>query len=143
MMLKLTKLINQSPADDTLTLPFDVRQKSRFYARTDGGLEVGLFLPRGSLLRSGMTLTGDDGVNIGVKAAPEAVSVVQSQDSLLFARACYHLGNRHVPLQILGGELRYLGDHVLDRMLEVLGLQVRHEHLPFEPEAGAYHAHDH
>ncbi len=142
-MLKLTKLINPSPADDTLTLPFDVRQKSRFYARTDGGREVGLFLPRGSLLRSGMTLTGDDGVKIGVKAAPEAVSVVRSRDPLLFARACYHLGNRHVPLQIMEGELRYLGDHVLDRMLEGLGLQVVHEHLPFEPEAGAYHSHDH
>ncbi|MGR9085500.1 MAG: urease accessory protein UreE [Gammaproteobacteria bacterium] len=142
-MLKLTALITDGHNDDTLTLPFDVRQKSRSSARTDGGLDVGLFLPRGVVLRSGMLLTGADGVKVRIQAASEPVSVVRCEDPLLFARACYHLGNRHVALQILQGELRYLQDHVLDRMLEGIGLSIAHEELPFEPEAGAYHGHDH
>jgi urease accessory protein len=80
---------------------------------------------------------------VRVQAAPEPLSVVRSADALQLARACYHLGNRHIPLQILGGELRYLADHVLDHMIEGLGLAVEHRSLPFEPEAGAYHGHDH
>ncbi len=140
-MLKLTELITHGVIDDTLTLPFDVRQKSRVSARTDGGINVGLFLPRGQMLRSGMMLTGADGLKVKIEAAPEDVSIVRSEDPLLFARACYHLGNRHVSLQILPGELRYLTDHVLDHMLEGIGLKVAHETLPFEPEAGAYHDH--
>ena len=142
-MLKLTECVTHDVIDDTLTLPFDVRQKSRLSARTDSGISVGLFLQRGVILRSGMTLTGVDGVKVRIKAAPEEVSVVRSEDPLLFARACYHLGNRHVPLQILAGELRYLTDHVLDHMLEGIGLKIAHESQPFEPEAGAYHGHDH
>lgn len=142
-MLKLTELLTHGITDDTLTLPFEVRQKSRAAVRTDRGVEVGLFLPRGSLLRSGMMLTGVDGYKVRIKAAPEPVSVVRNQDPLLFARACYHLGNRHVSLQILDGELRYLSDHVLDHMLKGIGLEVTHNNLPFEPEAGAYHGHDH
>lgn len=74
---------------------------------------------------------------------PEPLSVVRSNEPLRFARACYHLGNRHVSLQILPGELRYLSDHVLDHMIEGLGLTVTRAELPFEPEAGAYRTHDH
>jgi urease accessory protein len=90
-----------------------------------------------------MILKGSDGFNVRIQAAPEPVSVVRSHDPLLFSRACYHLGNRHVSLQILAGELRYLSDHVLDHMIEGIGLTVTHETLPFEPEAGAYHVHGH
>jgi urease accessory protein len=99
-----------------LTLPFDARQKSRLLGKTDKGTEIGLFLPRGQVLR-GMryVLTGVDHVKVRIVAADEALSVVRTHDALQFARACYHLGNRHVPLQILAGELRYLSDHVLDR----------------------------
>ncbi|MGR9116732.1 MAG: urease accessory protein UreE [Gammaproteobacteria bacterium] len=143
-MLKLTELAApESVADDVLTLPFETRQKSRLQAVTDGGKAVGLFLARGQVLRSGMVLSGPDGVHVKIQAAPERVSVIRSPDALQFARACYHLGNRHVPLQILPGELRYLEDHVLDHMLEGLGHLVKHEALPFEPEAGAYHQHAH
>lgn len=142
-MLKLTEVVMNGDIDDTLTLPFDVRQKSRVSVRTDYGIEVGLFLPRGLILRSGMILSGSDGFNVRIQAAPEPVSVVRSHDPLLFSRACYHLGNRHVSLQILAGELRYLSDHVLDHMIEGIGLTVTHETLPFEPEAGAYHVHGH
>ncbi|MGK3685652.1 urease accessory protein UreE, partial [Escherichia coli] len=80
-------------------------------------------------------------------AADEAVSVVRCADPFMLAKACWHLGNRHVPLQIMPGELRYHHDHVLDDMLRQFGLDVDFAHLPFEPEAGAYasksHAHNH
>jgi urease accessory protein len=142
-MLKLTDYSASDHSDDSLTLPFDIRQKSRCAARTDNGVEVGVFAIRGQCLRPGMVLTGDEGYRVLIRAAPEQVSIVRCADPLLFARACYHLGNRHVPLQIMNGELRYLRDHVLDHMLELLGLQVEQDCLPFEPEAGAYHAHDH
>lgn len=143
-MLKLTEIApSNALADDVLTLPFDLRQKCRLSAITDSGREVGLFLSRGQILRSGIVLTGSEGFKVQVKAAAEAVSVMHSNDALKFSRACYHLGNRHVPLQILEAELRYLSDHVLDHMLEGLGMVVSHEMLPFEPEAGAYHSHDH
>ena len=144
MMLKLTELAEHgSDHKDVLTLPFEMRQKSRFSGVTDGGVEVGLLLPRGQVLRSGQLLTGDDHFTVLIRAAPEQVSVVCVADSLKFAKACYHLGNRHVSLEILPGELHYLADHVLDHMVEGLGLTIRHELMPFEPEAGAYHGHDH
>ncbi len=144
MIQKLTVLApSGTPSDDVLTLTFDARQKSRFPAITDNGVEIGVFLSRGQILRSGLVLTGSDSFSVLVSAAAEPVSVMRCDDPLQFSRACYHLGNRHVSLQILEGELRYLSDHVLDHMLEGLGLKVMQEILPFEPEAGAYHKHDH
>lgn len=143
-MLQLNDLAgNGASHDDTLTLPFETRRKSRFSASTDGGVDVGVFLPRGHLLRSGLVLTGPERFNVLIRAAPERVSVVRTDDALSFSRACYHLGNRHISLEILAGELRYLADHVLDGMIEGLGLVVTHESIPFEPEGGAYHGHDH
>ncbi len=143
-MLKLTELApTDTQADDSLTLPFEARQKSRLPALTDGGVKVGLFLQRGQYLRSGIVLTGAEKFKVVIKAAPETLSVVRTDDALLFARVCYHLGNRHIALQILPGELRFLSDHVLDHMVEGLGLSVSHEDLPFEPEAGAYQHHGH
>ena len=143
-MIKLTEIAeSKAEVDDSLTLAFDLRQKSRFSATTDKGKEVGLFYLRGQMFRSGIILTGVDNFKVQIKAADEAVSVMRNDDALAFARACYHLGNRHIALQILPAELRYLSDHVLDHMLEGLGFQVKHEMLPFEPEPGAYHSHDH
>lgn len=143
-MLKLTETTStEEKPDDTLTLPYDARQKSRQPAVTKNGLEVGVFLPRGQTLRHGMVLTNGQGFKVRINAEPEPLSVVKCDDPLLFARACYHLGNRHVALQILPGELRFLADHVLDQMLVGLGLTVEHQTLPFEPEAGAYHSHGH
>jgi len=139
-MLKLTETTNtQEPPDDTLTLPYNERQKSRQPAVTQGGRHVGVFLPRGQTLRHGAMLTNSQGFKVRINAAPEELSVVKCAEPLLFARACYHLGNRHIALQILPDELRYLADHVLDQMLVGLGLIVEHHTLPFEPEAGAYH----
>ena len=143
-MIKLTEIAaSDTLVNDTLTIPFDLRQKSRFSATTDQGTEVGLFYPRGQMFRSGIILTSEDGFNIRVEAENEPVSVLRNSNSLLFSKACYHLGKRNVALQILDAELRFLSDHVLDHMLEGLGLSVEHEMLPFEPELGAYHSHDH
>ena len=141
---------DQGPIAGTLTLPFDLRQRSRLRARLDDGTEVGLFLPRGQVLRHGDRLRADDGLLIEVRAAEEAVSTAEAPDPVLLARAAYHLGNRHVALQVGAGWLRYVHDHVLDTMVRALGLDVRCEQAPFEPEAGAYqhghggsHTHEH
>jgi len=151
MMIYLTqRLDHPHPVTASVTLPIDVRVKSRARVELNGGREAGLMLPRGLLLRGGDLLTTEDGLEvIEVIAAPESVSVVRCADPYLLARACYHLGNRHVPLQIMPGELRYHHDHVLDDMLRQFDLDVAFAHLPFEPEAGAYasethgHAHAH
>ena len=143
-MLKLTELSpSETEPDDVVTLPYEARQKRRLLINTDGGTKIGLFLPHGQVLRKGFVLTGSDHYRVRIDAATEAVSVVRTDDALQFARACYHLGNRHVALQILSGELRFLTDHVLDKMLEGLGLTVTHEIFQFEPEQGAYHGHGH
>lgn len=139
------------PAQATLTLPFDSRQKSRLRTNLDDGRDAGLFLARGTVLRHGDLLRTTCGLVVEVRAAPETVSTARTEDALLLARAAYHLGNRHVALQIGPGWLRYLHDHVLDRMVQELGLALSSEQAPFEPETGAYggdphhshHAHHH
>lgn len=124
-------------------LPFELRQKSRLRTALSSGEEVGLNLERGYILRGGDQLLASDGRVIEIIAAPETVSVATSNDPLQLARAAYHLGNRHVSVQIGAGWLRYLHDHVLDDMVRGLGLPVTTETLPFEPEAGAYAGHSH
>jgi urease accessory protein len=143
--------LSADPAPELrLVLPFGERSKSRLRAVLDNGEEAGLFLERGSVLRNGDLLLADDGRVVEVQAAPETVSTVHTENVLMLARASYHLGNRHVPLQIGPGWLRYVHDHVLDDMLRGFGLEVTVEKAPFEPEGGAYvaaashtHAHSH
>ena len=148
-MLYLTqRLETPAAATASVTLPIDVRVKSRIKVTLNDGRQAGLLLPRGLLLRGGDILSNENGSEfIKVIAADEAVSVVRCDDPFVLAKACYHLGNRHVPLQIMPGELRYHHDHVLDDMLRQFGLAVDFAHLPFEPEAGAYasesHGHHH
>ncbi len=145
----MRRLIRKITADPTvsmtLTLPFEQRIKNRLRVTLDDGSAAGLFLERGNTLRDGDCLASDDGLAVRIRAAPETVSVVRCNDPLLFARACYHLGNRHVPLQIGDELLCYQHDHVLDDMLRGLGLEVTIEQAPFEPEPGAYskHAYNH
>jgi urease accessory protein len=127
----------------TLTLAFEMRQKARLKTKSDSGEEIGLMLPRGLVLRGGDCLRSDDGVIAKVIAALEEVSVASSNDKLLLAKASYHLGNRHIPLQIENNYLVYQKDHVLDEMVEKLGLSISHEMRAFEPETGAYAAHEH
>ena len=143
-MLKITERIQyQQQPQHTLTLPFEVRQKGRFKSQLDDGTEVGVFLDRGVVLRDGDLLQAEDGSVVCVHAAAEDVSTVRCQDPVLLARLCYHLGNRHVPLQIGENMVRYQHDHVLDDMVQSLGLRPVSESAPFEPEAGAYHQHAH
>ncbi|HCV41403.1 MAG TPA: urease accessory protein UreE [Pseudomonas sp.] len=148
-MIVLTRRIEASESvTGTVTLDVDSRIKSRLRVVLDDGREAGLMLERGHLLRGGELLADAAGTQvIRILAAPEAVSTVRCDDPHLLARAAYHLGNRHVPLQIEPGLLRYQHDHVLDEMLRGLGLTVLAEQAPFEPEAGAYqsapHSHSH
>ena len=138
-MRDLTERTNAGEPTATLTLPFELRQKSRLRVRLDSGEDVGLLLPRGTVLRHGDRLrTADGGLIVEVRAAPETVSTGRADDPLRLARAAYHLGNRHAALQLGPGWLRYLHDHVLDGMVRELGLVVVCEQAPFEPEAGAY-----
>jgi urease accessory protein len=136
----------------TLTLPFDSRQKARLHTQLDSGEEAGLFLPRGIILRGGNKLQAESGEVIEIISANEEVSTVTSNTPLQLMRASYHLGNRHVPLEIKPSYLRFHFDHVLNEMLEHLNLSVTKESAPFEPESGAYsntqgqahsHSHDH
>jgi urease accessory protein len=151
-MLKIALKIDNSTdhprgAELKLVLPFGDRAKSRLRAVLDNGEEAGLFLERGSVLRNGDLLLAADGRVIEVQAATETVSTVRTVDALMLTRASYHLGNRHVALEIGPGWLRYQHDHVLDDMLRGFGLEVVVEQAPFEPEGGAYvaaaHAHAH
>jgi urease accessory protein len=140
--LSTTASAAASPAAEQLVLPFELRQKSRLRARLASGREVGLFLERGIVLRGGDLLLAEDGAVVEVVAALETVSTVRDSDATRLARAGYHLGNRHVPVEIGNGWLRYGHDHVLDDMVRGLGLNVVVEQAPFEPEAGAYgHSH--
>jgi len=140
-MLTISERLQQPRAPDArLVLPFEMRSRSRFRARLVGGEEIGVILARGQILRGGDQLLAPDGRVIEIDAAPETVSTVRTTDVRSLARAAYHLGNRHVALQIGAGWLRYCHDHVLDEMLQGLGLAVTVEQASFEPEAGAYHA---
>jgi urease accessory protein len=132
----------------TLTLVFELRRRARLRTRLDGGEEVGLLLERGLSLKEGDRLATRDGsLIVAIRAKPEQLSTVETADKHLLARAAYHLGNRHVPLQIEPGRLSYQHDHVLDGLMHELGLHARVVERPFEPEPGGYaaggHRHDH
>jgi urease accessory protein len=141
-MLRFTQFTEVDHASySAITLPLELRVKSRQKVMLENGEEAGLFLPRGSIMKHGDRLQAESGEVIDIIAASEKVSSLYVDDPLLIARACYHLGNRHVPLQITAEFIRYQHDHVLDDMLHGMGLHVKVEQAPFEPEAGAYHSH--
>jgi urease accessory protein len=158
-MLTVNKLIAQGRGlaqvllkrASRVELDWDVRQKSRFDATDSEGRALGVFLSRGTVVRGGDVLVAEDGSVIVVKAAAQPVMVVRhcaehgSPFDLL--RAAYHLGNRHVPLELQPDRLLLERDHVLADMLRHMHLLVNDDHLAFEPEGGAYatggHAHDH
>ncbi|KMZ11488.1 Urease accessory protein UreE [Candidatus Burkholderia humilis] len=120
----------------TLTLPFDARCKSRLAAMLDNGEEVALVMPRGTVLADGDMLV----------AAAEDVLIVRAPNVRLLARAAYHLGNRHTPVEVGGDYLKLEADAMLEDMLKRLGVLVAHESQPFQPETDAYgggHKHGH
>jgi len=121
-----------------LVLSFEQRQKSRLRVRAESGEEVALVLERGRTLRGGERVTTTDGRVVEIVGAPEKLLHIEA-DSL--ARIAYHLGNRHVPVQVGEDFLRIAEDQVLERMLRGLGARVTHVVAPFEPEAGAYGHH--
>ena len=142
-MEQFTKCVSgdRSPTEANLTLPFDRRQKARQRAMLDSGEEVAVMLPRGTVMRGGDRLVSTNGRSVAVVAAEESVSRVDCEDAEGLARIAYHLGNRHVAVQVGTCWLRYLADHVLDDMVVGLGAEVRRESAPFEPEIGAYASH--
>lgn len=143
VLLFTERVKNTNDFTMTLTLAFDMRQKARLKTTLDNGEEAGLMLPRGLVLRGGDCLRTDEGLVVKVIAAQEKISIASSSDKLLLTKASYHLGNRHIPLQIEENYIIYLVDHVLDEMIKKLGLTVTHEMRAFEPETGAYQHHHH
>lgn len=132
-------LLRRAP---TLTLDWDLRQKSRFDAVDSAGHRVGVFLPRGTVLRGGDALLTEDGKLLCVVAAPQAVLRItpcaEHGSPFDLTRAAYHLGNRHVPIELRPDHLQIEPDHVLADMLRRMHLTVLALQAPFEPEAGAY-----
>ncbi|MDF3070364.1 MAG: ureE [Polyangiaceae bacterium] len=136
------------PATESLTLVFELRRRARLRTRLDSGVEVGLLLERGLSLKNGDRLATRDGsLVVEVRAKKEQLSTVETADLHLLARAAYHLGNRHVPLQIEPGRISYQHDHVLDGLMHELGLHAQVALRSFEPEPGGYasggHRHGH
>ena len=126
----------------TVVLDWDVRQKSRFDAADSQGRQLGIFLPRGTVARGGDVLVAEDGSLIKVIAAPQPVLRIThcSQHGTPFdlIRAAYHLGNRHVPIELKPDHLKIEPDHVLADMLRAMHLIVNAVQEAFEPENGAY-----
>ncbi|GAX41754.1 UreE urease accessory domain-containing protein [Tolypothrix sp. NIES-4075] len=127
----------------TLALTAEERTRSRHRFETKDGEVVFLRLPRGTVLHDGDILQDETNSNlVRIAAKPEPVLTALAETPLLLLRAAYHLGNRHVPCEITASYLRLLPDSVLRSMLEQLGLKIKEEVLPFQPEMGAYgHTH--
>jgi urease accessory protein len=138
MLLIEARTERQPTHDAELKLPFELRQKSRLRSKLVSGEEVGLFLEHGTILRGGDYLCAKDGRVILVVAADEALMNAACANPTALARAAYHLGNRHVPVQIGEGWLRFQADEVLAKMLRGMGVEVTTLSAAFEPEAGAY-----
>jgi len=130
-------------------LDWDVRQKSRFDATDSAGRHLGVFLPRGTVVRGGDVLVAEDGSLVKVIAAPQAVLKITHCSNhgtpYDLIRAAYHLGNRHVPIELKPDHLKIEPDHVLADLLRAMHLIVNAVDEAFEPESGAYasggHAH--
>ena len=156
----LAKVLVQRAA--TVTLDWDTRQKSRFDATDSTGRQLGVFLPRGTVVRGGDVLVAEDGSLVRVQAAPQTVlrisACAEHGTAFDLMRAAYHLGNRHVPIELQPDHLKIEPDHVLADMLRAMHMTVNEVSEPFEPEGGAYgdnammghdhghshhHAHDH
>ena len=158
-MLTINKLIPQGRGlasvlikrAATVALDWDVRQKSRFDATDSQGRALGIFLPRGTVVRGGDILVAEDGSLIQAVAAPQAVLVItpcaEHGSAFDLTRAAYHLGNRHVQIELKPDHLKIEPDHVLADMLRAMHLTVTEQTVAFEPEGGAYaaggHSHGH
>ena len=165
-MIQVSKLLSQGHGlapvllkrASTVELDWDVRQKSRFDCTDSLGRTLGVFLPRGTLVRGGDVLVAEDGSMVRIIAAPQTVLRITACTThgspFDLTRAAYHLGNRHVPIELKPDHLKIEPDHVLADMLRAMHLIVTEVNEAFEPEGGAYgasgagghshgHAHDH
>ena len=143
-MKTFNRIADAGQADYTVELGIDERAASRIIAPDINGRSVAISVERGQILRDGTLLRNDDGEILRVLAALEEVSTVRAGNLPELARLAYHLGNRHVPLEISPeGFLRYRRDHVLDDLVLRLGGTVTHERAKFSPETGAYPRHHH
>jgi urease accessory protein len=137
-MLVIESRCDKAAHQEQLSLPFELRQKSRLRTKLASGEEAGLFLEHGSILRGGDCLRANDGRIVLVVAADEELMEAKCVTPFQLVRAAYHLGNRHMPMQIGDGWLRFQADDVLAQMLRGLNATVSKVSAPFEPEAGAY-----
>jgi urease accessory protein len=126
-----------------LRLPYDERVKSRLATVLPDGTAVAVLLPRGTVMREGMVLTGDAGEIAIVEAALQPLTRIGSANPLQMMRAVYHLANRHVPAQLAPDHVLIERDPVLERMLLSLEVQIEAVDLPFDPEPGAFDRHAH
>lgn len=136
----LAKVLVQRAA--VVMLDWDTRCKSRFDATDSMGRQLGVFLPRGTVVRGGDVLVAEDGSLVRVEAARQTVFRITACDehgsSFDLMRAAYHLGNRHVPIELRPAHLQIEPDHVLANMLRAMHMTVTEVQAPFEPEGGAY-----
>ncbi len=156
-MIRATKVF---PADawshvatDTVVLDFDHRHRRRLRMEGEGGLVFLLDLPEAVAIRNGDGLLLEDGRIVAVKASDEPLLEIRASDPLHLVRLAWHLGNRHLPVQIEADRLLIREDHVIEAMLQSLGAVTAHVAAPFDPEGGAYeggghghhhgHSHDH
>jgi len=157
-MLQISKIISQAAGlapvlvkrASHIELDWDTRQKSRFDGVDSLGRQLGIFLPRGTLVRGGDVLVAEDGSMVKVIAAPQDVLRITACTShgspFDLTRAAYHLGNRHVPIELKPDHFKIEPDHVLADLLRAMHLIVHEVSEAFEPEGGAYsasgHSHD-
>jgi len=138
---------NAKEAVDRVLIDHDRRHRRRILLRTEAGREVLLDLPQAARLRHGDGIALDDnGGVVLVCARPEKLLEIHAHDDAQLVRIAWHLGNRHLPVQLLGEHIRIRADHVIEEMVELLGGHVEHVQAPFDPEAGAYaggHQHTH
>lgn len=140
-MLTFTQRLNrlETTVSFSLSLTAEERTRTRHRFETPDGKELLLRLPRGTVLQEGDLLQSEDGKTvIQIEAKPEPVLTVTADKPVDLLRASYHLGNRHVALEVTPSYLRLSPDSVLQVMLEQLGVEVREEIVPFQPETGAY-----
>jgi urease accessory protein len=140
-MLEFTRHLGageEQRATEELWLDYEGRCRARQRVRLQSGREAGLFLDRGKALAEGDILCADDGTQAVVRCRPEAVITARAEDWEVFARGCYHLGNRHAPVQIGRLWLRFTPDAVLERLVIHLGFATLREEAPFAAESGAY-----
>ncbi len=141
-MLELTERIEAAERyDAVISLDYDSRKRGRLKTLTETDEEAGLFLDRGQILSEGDYLKATDGRVVLVKAATEKLTEASTTDPILLAKICYHLGNRHTPVEIQQGSVRFQPDHVLADLCRYWGLEVTGFEGSFNPERGAYGQH--